>query len=120
MMRGFGLDGLFKEAAKGIVAPPKDEEHKPLCDCGCVPNVMSLMDQAKERARRRTEKAAAKEGNADAEQQQRNNMASFLGRANKQPQPSETASAAASSAVIASLVAAPKLDASLLCGPAED
>ena len=35
------------------------EGHKPLCDCGCVPNVMSLHEQAKERGRRRAEKAAA-------------------------------------------------------------
>ena len=32
----------------------------PKCQCGCVPNIMSLHEQAKERARRREAEAARK------------------------------------------------------------
>ena len=66
MLRGFALDSLFKDAAKGIASNP----HAPKCDCGCVPNVMSLHDQARERARRRAEKAAAEAAAADKKQEQ--------------------------------------------------
>ena len=55
MLRGFALDSLFKDAAKGV----SSGTHPDKCDCGCIPNVMSLHDQARERARRRQEKAAA-------------------------------------------------------------
>jgi hypothetical protein len=49
MMRGFAFDGLFKGTS---------EAHKRDCECGCVPNVMSLHEAAKERARRRAEAQA--------------------------------------------------------------
>lgn len=47
MLRGFSFNTLLGTQRSG------GGSHLPKCDCGCVPNVMSLHDQAKERARRR-------------------------------------------------------------------
>lgn len=48
MMKGFAM-------LSGLPSAHKQNN----CTCGCVPNIMSLHDQAKERARRREEAAAA-------------------------------------------------------------
>ena len=52
MLRGFGLDSLLGQ---------KTHNTTPNCQCGCVPNVMSLHDAARERARRREAEAQRKQ-----------------------------------------------------------
>ena len=55
MLRGFSFDTLLGTQRKSGIGA-----HIPKCDCGCVPNVMSLHEAAKERARRRAQDAARK------------------------------------------------------------
>jgi hypothetical protein len=52
MLRGFGFDSLLGKASAHNAADN--------CNCGCVPNILSLHDAAKERARRRAEAAEKK------------------------------------------------------------
>jgi hypothetical protein len=67
------------------------------CDCGCVPAIMSLHEQAKERARRRAEKAA--------ESQRKPTVAEYLAMQDKTT--ASTTQAAAAAAVTAALMSAP-------------
>ena len=54
MLRGFSLEAMLK--GDGL---KEQQSHDGGCQCGCVPNILSLHEQAKERARRRKEKEAA-------------------------------------------------------------
>ena len=67
------------------------------CDCGCVPAIMSLHEQAKERARRRAEKAA--------ESHRKPTVAEYLAMQDKTT--ASTTQAAAAAAVTAALMSAP-------------
>ena len=62
MLRGFSLDALMGTARSG-------GPHTQACSCGCVPNIMSLHEAARERARRR-EEANSKPTVAEVLQQQ--------------------------------------------------
>ena len=63
---------MLRETQHVVESPGEkeaDSTHGPKCDCGCVPPIMSLHDQARERAKRRKEKAAAEAAAAAAAQQ---------------------------------------------------
>ena len=55
MLRGFGLETLLGTQRAGALFT-----HVANCACGCLPNIMSLHEQANERARRREAAAVRK------------------------------------------------------------
>lgn len=58
MLRGFSLETLLGTQRAGALQ--RSIAHVANCACGCVPNIMSLHEQANERARRREAAAVRK------------------------------------------------------------
>ena len=58
--RGGGREVRMLRGLTAVLSGKAAHSTEPNCQCGCVPNIMSLHEQAKERARRREAAAARK------------------------------------------------------------